>query len=169
MAAVPTVASLKPVFLLSLDLEEVQPVSSRDGGDEVIVVIKSGFTKSYDEKFPFNSTIYHGRDDILVNPGATHNNLNCLVFGKTDDNVGYTIHYGGVVVQSDAVNNVLGGKSNGHAYEDAYVTNNMLVHLSKNATEKYDWIKFHNLVGRGRFFRDENKGLHIEYIMHIIV
>lgn len=162
------VASLKPVFQLVLDLEELQPVSSRDGGDEVIVIVKRGTTKSFSDEFPFNSTINHGRDDILVNPGGVYNHLNCLLFGLTEDGVGYTIHYGGVVINGDKVNAVVQGKSNGHTYAEGYVTNNMTVHLSKSATEKYDWIKHHNLVGRGRFFRDDN-GFHIEYVMHIVV
>lgn len=162
------VASLKPVFQLVLDLEEMKPVSSREGGDEVTVIVKSGSTKSFSDEYPFNSTIFHGRDDILINPGGVYNHLDCRVFGTTEDNVGYTINYGGVVINSDAVNAVLGGKSNGHTYAESYVTNNLVVLMGKDAPKKYDWIKHHNLVGRGRFFRDAN-GFHIEYVMHMIV
>ncbi|VVT44618.1 uncharacterized protein SAPINGB_P000476 [Magnusiomyces paraingens] len=166
MSTQESIITLKPVFHLSFDLEEIQPVASRAAGDDVVVNITGGFTKSYDEKYPFNSTILHGRDDILVNP--THNSLDCRVYGKTEDGAGFTIRYGGIVQASAPVGAVCSGQSNGHTYEESYVTNNMTVFIDKDAPKKYDWIKFHNLVGRGRFFRDD-KGFHIEYIMHAIV
>lgn len=162
------VASLKPVFQITLDLEELKLVVSRDGGDEFFAIIKSGSTKSFSSEYPFNSTISHGRDDITSAPGGAFNNLDCSLFGETEDGVAYTIHYGGVVINSDNVNAVVQGKSDGHTYADSYVTNNMLVRLAKDAGKKYDWIKLHNLVGRGRFFRNAT-GFHIEYVMHIIV
>lgn len=163
-----TIINLKPVFHITLNLEEIQPVASRAGGDEVVVNVTGGSTKSYDDKLPFNSTILHGRDDILVNPGGTHNNLDCRLYGKTEDGFGFTVRYTGVVQASEPVGAVCTGQSNGHTFEESYVTNNMFIFLDKGAPAKYDWIKLHNLVGRGRFFRDA-EGFHIEYVMHAIV
>lgn len=162
-----TILSVKPAFHMLLDVKDPPKVfTQRAEGASLIADVTGGFTKSVSDEYPFNSTVSHGRDDILINPGGTHNNLDCTVFGTTEDGFGYKIHYGGVVVDTDASRAVLQAKSNGHGYTDAYITSSMSVSLSSDAPKKYDWIKFHTLIGRGRFFRDD-KGLHIEYILHV--
>lgn len=160
--------SLKPAFQISLNLEEPTPVHAEKSYAEVNVPVVGGTIKSLDSEYPFNGTIISGRDDITVTPGS-HNNLDCVLFGKTDDGFNFKVTYGGIVRHSEPVDAVLGKKSSGHTFEETYVTNNMIIKLSEDAPAKYDWLRKTNLVGRGRFFRDEADGLHIEYVMHAIV
>lgn len=134
-----------------------------------IVIIKSGKTTSLDPKFPFDTTIYHGRDDITVSTKGTHFNLDCKVFGTLEDNTGFSIWYGGVIQANAAIGGILGKKLNDMAYEDGYVTNNVYVTLDKGADSKYNWVETHNLIGRGRFFRDAEGTLNIEYKVYAVV
>lgn len=135
-----------------------------------IVIIKSGKTTSLDPEFPFDTTVYHGRDDITVSTKGTHFNLDCKVFGNIDgDNTGYSIWYSGIVRTNAAVGGVLGKESNAMAYDDGYLVNNVFVTLDKGADSKYNWVETHVLVGRGRFFRDDSGTLNIEYKVYAVV
>lgn len=160
--------SLKPAFHMSLNLEDPIPVHNEKSYSELTIPVTGGTVKSLDSNYPFNGTVEGGRDDITVTPGS-HNNLNCVLYGKTDDGANFKIHYSGIVEHSEPINAVLENKSSGHTYEESYITNNMTIKLSDGAPSKYDWLKKTNLVGRGRFFRDESGAIHIEYIMHAVV
>lgn len=132
-----------------------------------IVPIKSGKTTSLDPGYPFNSTIYNGRDDISVSPDGSRFNLDCKVFGTLEGGKGYSLHYNGIVRINSDVGAVLSGKSDTMDFKDGYAVNTVYVTLDKDAGESYKWAEASSLVGRGRFFRDSN-GLNIEYIVHVV-
>ncbi|KAF5118370.1 hypothetical protein DV495_002879 [Geotrichum candidum] len=155
--------NLKPVFNITLNLEEPKTVATNSAGVHNIASIKSGTTKSFSEDFPFNSTVYGGRDDITVSPKGSHFNLDCKVFGTLEDGTGYFIKYYGVVRLDKAVTDVIGKQSKEHSFEDGYLVNQIFVTLDKDSDKKYDWIEKHVLVGRGRFFRNDDGALNIEY------
>ncbi|KAF5097079.1 hypothetical protein D0Z03_001483 [Geotrichum reessii] len=155
--------NLKLAFNITLNLEEPKTAATNSAGVHNIAVIKSGYTTTLNQEFPFASTIYGGRDDITVSPKGSHFNLDCKVFGNLEDGTGYVIKYYGVVRLDKAVTDVIGNESKEHAFEQGYLVNQIFVTLDKNADKKYDWIEKHALTGRGRFFRREDGSLSIEY------
>lgn len=161
--------SLKAAFFMHLEVEEPELILNNQAGSLVNVKVKSGYTKTVDEEYPFDTTIEFGWDNLRTSTatGAT-TTLDCQLFLKSKDSgAGIQFNYSGVVVASEAQGKVLKKESKEHDYLDGYVTSHPTVVLDEKAT-KESWITSKNLLGRGHFVRNEKNELAVEYYVYVL-
>lgn len=164
-----TLAALKPAFFFHLDLEEPKPFVENSRGTETVVLVKGGYAESLAPEYPFDVKFELGWDILRTftdKPGVTH--LDCDLFGHSNaTGAGIHIWYDGVVIANDKVGAVLAGQSNGHDVTDAYVTNHPTFQIGASGDVE-SWANGKNFLGRGKFVRDDEGRLGIEYYVYAL-
>lgn len=160
--------SLKPAFFIHLNVDEPQFVYSNQSGSLTLVKINDGYTKSLDPELKFDTEIIAGWDNLTTS--VTTNNevttLDCQVFLKAKNG---QIHmkYSGVVVPNDKTAAIFNKTSKTTTFDDAYVTAHPTFELDEKLVDE-KWVKSKNLLGKGRFIRNEDNSLAVEYNFYYI-
>ena len=162
----PEVPGLKP--LLFLNVEALEPISlyTNESENFTTVPIEGGFIKSLDqENFPFTAKITNGADDIRkYSHSGEVGNLDCRLYLDLDDGTKAFCHYTGVVHFKDTVNLVAGGELSTMGFNDGYVTCHPKFFLDSKSVN-YHWLLKQNLIGKGRFIRENGK-LRVQYFIY---
>jgi hypothetical protein len=163
-------ASLKPAFFIHLDVEEPKPIYTNDAGSLTYVAVTEGYTKTLDDKYPFDAEVLFGFDN-LTTTAATGDTINlaCQLYLKSKVNgAGIHLSYSGVVVPSKEQGAVLtGAGAIEQGFDQGYVTNHPKAALDADAKTE-SWISDKNLIGRGRFLRNEKGVLSVEYYVYVL-
>ncbi|GMG59146.1 unnamed protein product [Ambrosiozyma monospora] len=168
------IPTLKPVLFFHIEANEPEMAMANKQSNLTHVPITGGFVKSLDSKLPFDYEILHGSDDITSfadSPVVGH--LDCKLFlkskskskdsnGKDGDKKAF-VYYTGVVRFEDAVNGVIGKTTDTMDFEDGYVTCHPIFTVE---SEDEKWVKEINFLGKGRFVRDANGKLCVQYYVY---
>lgn len=162
-------ASLKPAFFIHLDVEEPDPIYSNESGSLTYVYVKTGYTKTLDSNYPFDTEVKYGLDNLTTSTATGETtSLDCQLYLKSKVN-GAGIHftYSGVVVPSKEQGDVFSRVSKAQEFNQGYVTNHPKAVLDANAKTE-SWISNKNLISRGRFLRDDEGKLSVEYYVYVL-
>ncbi|GME81330.1 unnamed protein product [Ambrosiozyma monospora] len=159
------IPALKPILFFNIEAEEPEIAYKNSQSTLTHVPLTGGFVKSLDPNLPFDYEITHGTDDITAfadSPVVGH--LDCKLFLKSKDGKDRKayVYYTGVVRFEDAVNGVI-GKKGAMDFEDGYVTCHPIFTVE---SEDEKWIKDINFLGKGRFVRDANGKLGVQYYVY---
>lgn len=153
---------------MKMALQDGVPTTATQDGFNQLIKVDYGEAISLDSDFPFYLEIYDGHDNIFNRSDGTASYLDCRVYAKTKSGAGAIIDYGGVLRVSGVTADILANKASNMDYSDGYVTNNLKIRLDDNAEKELSWVNRYNLVGKGKFYRDDHSKLHIEYIVHVL-
>lgn len=169
----PKAPELVPVFFINLKLQDPNSVLENQSyaHSVTLVNIVDGEITTVPNKLNLeldaNSLV--GIDHITADTKVGVNKLDCYVYGKTPSGAGLHIHYFGLIKGNEAVGKVLGGgKSIETDFTQDYVTSNPVILFDGEVEEKYLWAKKENLIGKGRFLRDEAGALHVQYYVYVL-
>jgi len=164
------IATFKPAFFIHVDAAEPQQIYNNASGSLTLVKVNGGYTKALDPKYPFDTTIEFGLDNLTTksNRDQSITNLDCQLFLKSKTNGG-GIHftYSGVVVNNEKTAAIVTKQASESSFTDAYVTNHPKASLDKS-NEAESWIEGKNLLGKGRFVRTESGSLAVEYYVYVL-
>lgn len=110
----------------------------------------------------------YGTDDLNIKNSVSTSYLDCKLYGKTPNGSGVFIYYGGRVQLDAASVGVLSGKNKEASVEESYVTCNPVFTFDDSVEEEYKWVLKENLIGKGRFGRDNNGDLYVQYYIYVI-
>lgn len=164
----PLAASLKPVLFFHVEADEPQLIFQNSTGFLNHVPITGGFVKSLDPKYPFDAVIDSGLDDISfssANPAVGHLDCNFYLSFKDDFKKRAYIHYTGVVQFEGLVADVVANKASKMEFTDGYVTCHPIFKLDDNCKDE-QWVNKLNFIGKGRFIRDEDGKLKVQYYVY---
>lgn len=160
----------KPAFFLHVDAYDPVPIYSNESGSLSLVKVFGGYTKTIDPKYPFDTTLEFGIDNLTTKTSrdGAITDLDCQLYLRSNVNGG-GIHftYSGVVVNNEKTEAVVAGKEKDATFTDAYVTNHPRAALDKSNTTEA-WIQGKNLLGKGRFIRTEKGNLSVEYTVYVL-
>lgn len=167
------IPELIPVALLNLKMDgEVQNKLTDTKNNKVsnLACLIGGEVKTVKNKFGFELDIgdITGTDDINVNLETGRGHLSCRLYGNTPNKSGVYVYYTGVVEFGDEINKVISKQETTSDFEKCYVTNNPTFHFDDNVEEKYKWILKENVLGKGRFVRDHDGALYVQYYLYIV-
>ncbi|ODV84646.1 hypothetical protein CANARDRAFT_200641 [[Candida] arabinofermentans NRRL YB-2248] len=158
--------SIKPILFFHLDAEEPEQIFSTKSSSLTNVKVKSGYVKSLDESKPFEAKVVRGSDDISfdpANPATGH--LDCRLYLSIDGVTKGFVQYSGVVQFEGKVAEVVGKQTSHMEFSEGYVTCHPRIHLDDSVTE-FKWLEDINYIGKGRFIRDEEGGLKVQYYVY---
>lgn len=171
MSIVPDFASqptpaLKPVLFFNIRCQEPSVGYSNKSQSLTYVPIVGGFVKSLDEKLPFDAKITHGKDDITFNTNAPSvGHLGCSLYLEFANGESGLVEYSGVVQFGEKVAQLAKGEAKTMTFEDGYLTNHPVFKLSDNSSAE-SWVNSINFLGKGRFIRDADNVLHVQYYIY---
>ncbi|KAI0462131.1 hypothetical protein LJB42_004218 [Komagataella kurtzmanii] len=157
----------RPVIFLNIEADEPKSIYVNNTGSLTGVNITGGFAKSIDPEYPFDAIIDSGYDDIRADPGASTSRLDCRVYLTTSEGAGVFLTYPGVVRMEKTVVDVLTQKSSFMDFNDGYVTCTPVVHLDEKV-KKEQWITKETIFGKGRFVRDNEGRLRVQYYLYVL-
>ncbi|SGZ49009.1 CIC11C00000003733 [Sungouiella intermedia] len=171
--SVPKTPELEPVFLINLKLGgDPAPVFTNTDRNKTLSLasVVEGKISTVENKYGLELEVegVTGFDDITTNLKDGYNELDCKLYGKTPEGAGVYITYYGVVKLTETTVAVVTGKSDTSAFEDTYVTCNPRVHFDGLVPDKYKWAIQENLYGKGRFVRDSNGVLYVQYYVYVV-
>lgn len=158
--------ALKPVLSFNIRADEPQLVYSNKTATMQYVGITGGSVQSLDPSRPFDAEITHGKDDITLfahDPSTGH--LDCNMYLKFANGKTGLVKYSGVVQFGEHVVAVTSGKSSEMSFEDGYVTNHPIFYLDEESKDE-QWVKDINFIGKGRFVRDKEGTLFVQYYVY---
>lgn len=165
-----TFANFKPAFFIHVDAGEPEQIYNNSTGSLTLVKVTGGYTKTLDPKYPFDTSIEFGLDNLTTKSSRDENiaNLDCQLYLKSKKNGG-GIHftYSGVVHHNEKTLAVIGNKTKDSTFTDSYVTNHPSASLDETAKDEA-WIEGKNLLGKGRFIRTESGSLAVEYYVYVL-
>lgn len=164
-----SVGNLKPAFFMHLELTEPELVYDNAAETLQYVTVKSGYTKTLDPAYQFDTKLLHGFDNVRTSKAHPESmRLDCQIYLESKAN-GKQIHvvYTGVITNNAQQADVLIGKAKHHGYQNGYITNNPIIHLNSDAREEA-WANSKSVVGRGQFIRDADNNLAIEYYVYVL-
>lgn len=169
MSEVAKFGQLKPTFMIHLELAEPQPFVSNARGTETVVMVKKGYTKTLSPEFPMDLEITLGWDILRTfvdKPGVSI--LDCDLFGKSSTSgAGVHIWYDGVVQMTETALAVIRGESKGFEVDEGYVTCHPTFQFGDESAPEA-WSNGKNFLGKGKFLRDEQGALQIEYYVYVL-
>lgn len=171
--SLPKNPELEPVFLINLKISgnPENIFSDRNRNKALIFAnVESGRITTVKNKFGFELDVeeIHGIDDITNHISDGYNELDCKLYGKTKSGKGVYVTYTGVIQLNQPTVDVLTGQNKDCSIEDAYVTNNPKVQFDEDVEDKYKWAIKENLLGKGRFVRDDQGGLYVQYFVYVV-
>ncbi|WLF77816.1 hypothetical protein PVL30_001536 [Lodderomyces elongisporus] len=170
---IPQQPELVPVLTFNLKLAS-DPVhiytNSQIDKTLQLATLVAGEIKTVENKFNYKLDIsdIHGTDDLNVKDSVATASLDCKLYGKTPNGTGVFVYYGGRVQLNSASVDVLSNKTKAASIEDSYVTCNPTFFFDDKVEEEYKWVLKENLIGKGRFGRDEDGTLYVQYYIYVI-
>ncbi|ODV59224.1 DUF3237 domain-containing protein ASCRUDRAFT_113817 [Ascoidea rubescens DSM 1968] len=166
----PPIPTLKPVIFINIIVDEPSVVYSNDTTSLTYVNIKGGYTKSLDNDLPFDCDIIAGTDHITSINGISNppvSNLDCRILLKSKKNGGgIEMKYSGVVQINKAIADVFSKASSTMEYTDGYLSNSPYFLLDGSCADE-KWVSNQNFIGKGRFVRDQQGNLTVQYYIYI--
>lgn len=165
--------TLIPVFSINLKTAgSPAPIyTNKENGDSVSSVqVSHGEIKTVENKFGFKLEVngISGSDDLTSNSESGASTLDCRLYGKTPNGAGVKITYQGVSLLSEELINVVTGKSKLAKFEKCYLTSNPKFEFDSDVPQEYKWVLKENLIAKGRFARDDNDELYVQYYVYIM-
>lgn len=169
----PRTPKLTPVFFVNVQLKDApEPVFSSASKDKAFVVahVVDGTITTVPNEFGYELNVLglHGADDITNHTSEGYNVLDCRLYGTTPEGAGVYFTYSGLIKLSAEIGAVLAGQAKAHSIEDSYVTSNPRVQFDDAVADKYRWAVKENLLGKGRFVRDEAGTLYVQYFVYVV-
>ncbi|KAI5966272.1 uncharacterized protein KGF55_000581 [Candida pseudojiufengensis] len=118
--------------------------------------------------FKFQINDIFGTDDLNIKPSINTAYLDCKLYGKSPNGSGVKIIYGGKVQLNKASIDVLDGSSSSASIAESYVTCNPNFIFDDSIEEEFKWVLKENLIGKGRFARDNDNNLYVQYYIYVI-
>lgn len=169
--SVPATPQLTPVFLANCKITIGPSITDKVKDKTVnLVPVVDGYIETVKNPFGFELEVQGitGFDDITTHISDNYNTLDCKIYGKTPEGAGVYITYEGVIKLEESLVNVMTGKAKGSRFEDTYLTSNPRIHFDGDVPEKYKWAVSENLIGKGRFVRDANDNMYVQYYVYVI-
>lgn len=161
-----TTPTLKPVLFFDLKCEQPTQVYANGTQSQTYAAITGGSVKSLDEKLPFDAKILYGKDDITFQTHAPQvGRLDCNLYLEFANGETGMVEYTGVVQFIEKVAQVASDEVKTMTFEDGYVTNHPVFKLPDTCTAE-SWVNSINFIGKGRFVRDEDNVLHVQYYIY---
>ncbi|KAI3403881.1 hypothetical protein KGF56_003311 [Candida oxycetoniae] len=173
LPAVPQPPQLIPVLTFNLQLSP-DPVriftNSQIDKTLNLATVVNGEIKAVENKFGYKLDInqIYGTDDLNVKDSIGAANLDCKLYGKTPNGSGVFIYYGGKVQLDEASVGVMSKRTKEASIEESYVTCNPTFTFDDKVEEEYKWVLKENLFGRGRFARDDEGALYVQYYIYVV-
>lgn len=163
---------LIPVFLINLqispDPEPIYADNLTNRGLNLATVTDGQITTVENELgVQFDVKNISGFDDLTndLKTGTTF--LDCKLYGKIGEN-GVYITYPGVLNLNQPTLDVFTKKTSTSSFEDSYITcSPKFVFDTKSVDEKYHWVLKENFHGKGRFVRDDQGLLYVQYYVYV--
>ncbi|CAI5757577.1 unnamed protein product [Candida verbasci] len=175
LAKLPEIPSTKliPVFTINLKLKHdpLNIYSSNESNNTLnLAIIETGEIKTVKNELglQFELNEIFGTDDLLIKNSIETASLDCKLYGKTPKGNSVFIHYGGKVQLNEESVDIISEKKRDSDISKSYVTCNPTFKFDENLESEYKWIEKENFIGRGRFVRDENGSLYVQYYIYII-
>lgn len=170
---IPKQPQLVPVLTFNLRLaSDPVPIFTNSQIDKTLnlATITNGEITAVENDFGFKLEInqIYGTDDLNIKNSVSTSYLDCKLYGKTPNGSGVFIYYGGRVQLDDASVGVLSGKTKEASVDDSYVTCNPVFTFDDSVEEEYKWVLKENLIGKGRFGRDDDGNLYVQYYIYVL-
>lgn len=169
----PPVPKLVPVLLMNLKMaSEPRPVYTNKQTHTALVVatVGQGEVSSLPNDYGYELSVSDitGFDDLTTNLETDVTTLDCKLYGKTPEGKGVYITYPGVSQLKGALTDVVAKKASTSSFSDTYLTNNPKFEFDGDIPDKYKWVRKENLIGKGRFVRDTDGVLYVQYYVYVI-
>lgn len=170
---IPAAAEFIPVFTFNLKLAQDPTLIYTDASADkslTLAHIADGEVSTVPNSLglELDVTGLTGTDDLSVKISANTASLDCKLYGKTANGSGVFIHYGGKVQFNDASVAVLLKKSQTASIEDSFVSNTPTFQFDEGVEDKYKWVLKEHFFGRGRFARDNEGVLYVQYYIYLV-
>lgn len=166
----PQPPTLVPVFMVTLSLDEPDPIFTKKTSNKSLSFCKviNGKISSIPNKFGrvLEVGLLHGADNLTGDLDTGVSTLECRLYGTTPKGSGVYITYGGVVKLSDKTLKVVSNQETTLSFEDSYITSNPKFQFDDSVEEEYKWASQENFLGKGRFIRDSMGCLFVQYIVY---
>lgn len=170
---VPTTPKLVPVFVINLktsyDPEAIYVNSTTDKTLQ-LATLSDGEIKTVPNPLGFELDVsgIHGFDDLTSKPSHGATILDCKLYGKTPNGSGVYVKYAGVVQFLEATVKVLTKEEKLSRFEDGYITCNPFFEFDDKVEDKYKWVLKENIIGKGRFVRDSDDVIYVQYYAYVL-
>ncbi|KAI5955814.1 hypothetical protein KGF54_001316 [Candida jiufengensis] len=169
----PTQPKLIPVLTFNLKLKsDPQHIYTNTKIDKTLnlATIENGEIKSIDNEFGFQLLVNEifGTDDLNINISINTAYLDCKLYGKTPNGSGVKVNYGGRVQLTKPSVDVITNKSKEATIDESFVTCNPSFIFDDSVEEEFKWVLKENLIGKGRFARDDDDNLYVQYYIYVI-
>ncbi|CAN3365057.1 hypothetical protein DICA3_E21308 [Diutina catenulata] len=169
----PTVPKLVPVFIFNLKVTpDPEPVFSDSASDKALTLARvvNGEVKTIADNGigELDITNVTGFDDLTTKLSANTTRLDCKLYGKTAGGAGVYIRYPGVVQMLKPTTDVLSRATSSSEFDEGYVTCNPSFEFDGSVEDKYKWVLKENFVAKGRFVRDGEGGLYVQYYVYAL-
>ncbi|KAI5967455.1 hypothetical protein KGF57_000398 [Candida theae] len=173
LPGIPKQPQLIPVLTFNLKLvSDPVPIFTNSQIDKSLslATISTGEIKTVENDLGLKLEIgeIYGTDDLNVKTSVNTSYLDCKLYGKTPNGSGVFVYYGGRVQLDDTSVGVLSNKNKEASIEESYVTCNPTFTFDDSVEEEYKWVLKENLIGKGRFGRDDNGDLYVQYYIYVI-
>lgn len=164
---------LVPVFFINLKLKDApQGVFANTTRNKALALaeVVDGSVTTVKNKLglELEVTLIKGTDDITSHIADAYNELDCRLYGKTPEGAGVYITYRGVIKAYDNTVAVLLGSSSEHGIDESYVTNSPVINFDESVADKYKWAIKETFLGKGRFVRDAEDTLYVQYYVSVV-
>ncbi|GMM29382.1 hypothetical protein DAMA08_021270 [Martiniozyma asiatica (nom. inval.)] len=160
--------ALKPLLFFNIRCKDPKDVYTNDSLSQKHVAIVGGFVVSLDDSYKFDAKILHGGDDITFytsDPSTGH--LDCSMYLQFNDDANQIglVTYSGLVKFEGKTADVVSSTASEMTFEEGYVTSHPIFKLNGDLKDE-SWVLNHNMIGKGRFVRDKDNVLHVQYYIY---
>lgn len=169
----PTTPKLVPVFIMNLKIaNDPQAVFHDQQVDKALTLARviNGEVKTVKDNGigELDVSDITGFDDLSLKLLTNTTRLDCKLYGKVADGSGIYITYPGVVQMRKVTSDVFERKATTSSFDDGYVTCNPSFGFDGTVDDKYKWVLKENFIAKGRFVRDEDDGLYVQYYVYAL-
>ncbi|KAK6464854.1 hypothetical protein DFJ63DRAFT_312142 [Scheffersomyces coipomensis] len=170
----PTTPKLVPVFSFNFKCEFSPPGSSTDlpvpSNSLSLARIINGEIRTVKNDYGLELDVpgITGIDDLIEKVPLGITQLNCTLNGKTANGSDVLIYYDGFLKHAQATFEVIQGTKKHIEFDDCSLVCKPIFKLSKGVEDKYKWILTEDFIGKGRFIRDADDFVYVQYFVYII-
>ncbi|KAG5422030.1 hypothetical protein I9W82_001123 [Candida metapsilosis] len=171
--AIPKQPQLIPVLTFNLKMvSDPVPIFNNSQIDKSLslATIAQGEIKTVENDLGLKLEVnqIYGTDDLNVKNSVNTSYLDCKLYGKTPNGSGVLVNYGGRVQLEGATVAVVSKEKKEASIEESYVTCNPTFTFDDSVEEEYKWVLKENLIGKGRFGRDDDGVIYVQYYIYVI-
>lgn len=170
--SLPITPKLIPVFLVNLKISpDPEQIYSDKSKDLSLATVVHGSITPVDNELnlTFSLSSIKGFDDLTNISGTTF--LDCKLYGKLADSnsdSGVYFTYPGILNLNQPTIDVFTKVSTTSSFEDSYITCSPKFSFNTaTVPEKYHWVLKEKFHGKGRFVRDEEGALYVQYYTYV--